>query len=304
MAKARVILKRRKAVTNIRKITRTMQLIATAQYQKNYQRAVRTKPFAEKLEQVLADLSSIAGQVEHPLLNSPEKNIAAAGRTNAPPPPHVVLILSSNRGLCGGYNAGILRKATEHSRELQLPRERIEFHTSGKKGIAYLKFIGVPIAGTYPHLADKPDFAAVAEVATGFMDRFTAGQIAGVDVVYQKFHNVAQQRPMVTRLLPFEAASTAGSAQPGSADVQYEFSPEPAQLLAELLPAAVRTRLFQCFMDALISEQIARMVAMKSATDAAGKLIKAATRAYNRARQTQITTEIMEIVGGAEAMNG
>lgn len=308
MAKARQIVKRRKAVTNIRKITRTMQLIATARFQQAYNRATATKPYTQKITQLVEELSAAAqGQMDHPLL-----------RENPDAPKDVVLVLTSNRGLCGGYNAGVLRRAVAHlDRSTDCPHE---LHVVGKKGIAYFRFLHRAIERAITDIDDRPRFEQVEPIAAELMKRYETGELRGASVVYMRFISAGRQAPEVIRLLPLSAAVTkapaagTGAAPPSSAappsgtaggsvvTAQYDFSPGPEQLLKALLPQTVKVRLYQCFTDAAVSEQVARMVAMKAATDAAGDMIKLLSRQFNRARQSQITMELLDIVGCAEAL--
>jgi F-type H+-transporting ATPase subunit gamma len=170
----------------------------------------------------------------------------------------------------------------------------------GKKGISYFRFLRQAVTEQTTGIGDRPRFEQVEAIANGLMDRFVRGEIAAAHVAYMRFLSAGQQRPVVVQLLPLKPAGGDGA---GATAVEYEFSPDPRQLLDELLPATVRARLFQAFNDAAVSEQVARMVAMKAATDAAGDMIKALTREYNRARQTQITMELLDIVGGANALS-
>lgn len=292
MANRRVLVKRRKAVRNIRKITRTMQLIATARFQAAFNRAVATKPYTEKLAELVEDLSRAAGSVDHPLL-----------ATNENVPRSALVVLSSDRGLAGGYNAGVLRAALAHIDEQTARGVEPQVHMVGKKGIGYFRFLRRNIAEQTTGINDRPRFEQVEPIANALIDRFVRGEIASAHVAYMKFFSAGVQRPTVVQLLPLtpRTESEDDAAQQAPA-VQYEFSPDPRQLLDELLPATVRVRLFQAFTDAAVSEQVARMVAMKAATDAAGDMIKSLTREYNRARQTQITMELLDIVGGANAL--
>jgi len=288
MANRRVLVKRRKSVRNIRKITRTMQLIATARFQAAFNRAVATRPYTEKLAELVADLSRAAGEVDHPLL-----------KTHDEVPRSALVVLTSDRGLAGGYNANVLRAAVNHLEEQSARGVTTDIHMVGKKGIAYFRFLRRAMDEQTSGIGDKPRFAQVEAIANGLMDRFVRGEIASAHVAYMRFLSAGQQRPAVVQLLPLAPETGGAKATP----VEYEFSPEPRQLLDELLPATVRARLFQAFNDAAVSEQVARMVAMKAATDAAGDMIKALTREYNRARQTQITMELLDIVGGANALS-
>lgn len=291
MANRRILVKRRKAVRNIRKITRTMQLIATARFQAAFNRAVATKPYTEKLAELVEDLSRAAGSVDHPLL-----------ATHEDVPRSALVVLTSDRGLAGGYNAGVLRVALAHIDEQTGRGVEPQVHMVGKKGIGYFRFLRRNIAEQTTGIADRPRFEQVEPIANALIERFIRGEIASAHVAYMRFVSAGVQRPAVVQLLPLtpRAQSEEDAAQAPS--VQYEFSPDPRQLLDELLPATVRVRLFQAFTDAAVSEQVARMVAMKAATDAAGDMIKSLTREYNRARQTQITMELLDIVGGANAL--
>ena len=288
MANRRVLVKRRTSVRNIRKITRTMQLIATARFQAAFNRAMATKPFTKKLAELVADLSRAAGNVSHPLL---ETNDA---------PRSVLLVLTGDRGLAGGYNTSVLRAALEHIDRQQEAGITPDVHMVGKKGIAYFKFLRRPMS-EQTTIGDKPRFDQIEPIANALMDRFIRGEISSVHVAYMRFISTSVQRPMVVQLLPLAAPAPEGGVEPRAID--YEFSPDPQQLLDELLPTTVRVLLFQAFNDATVSEQVARMVAMKAATDAAGDMIKSLTRQYNRARQTQITMELLDIVGGANALS-
>jgi F-type H+-transporting ATPase subunit gamma len=296
MAKARQIVKRRKAVTNIRKITKTMQLIATARFQQAFQRATATKPYTQKITQLVEELSAAAeGQIDHPLL-----------KENPDAPRDLLLVLTSNRGLCGGYNAGVLRKAMAH---LQSQSRSQELHVVGKKGIAYFRFLRKEITEAITSIDDRPKFEQVEPIATTLIKRYESGELGAVYVTFMRFVSTGRQVPETVRLLPLSRSDVQTAEQPAAVPsgapkrtVQYDFSPAPDQLLKVLLPQTVKVRLYQCFTDAAVSEQVARMVAMKAATDAAGDMIKSLSRQFNRARQSQITMELLDIVGCAEAL--
>jgi len=293
LANARVIVKRRKSVRNIRKITRTMQLIATARFQAALARATATKPYTERLAELVADLSGAVGEeASHPLMQSRQD----AKRT-------ALVVLTSSRGLCGGYNTGVLRQAVGHLDAEAEKGVESDVYMVGKKGIGFFRFLRRPIAERITQIGDTPRYDQVEPVANGLMDRFIKGEISEVSVVFTRFYSAGRQKPIVMQLLPFtRETDDKAKEDKKSAPVQYEYSPPPKELMAELLPATVRVRLFQCFTDANVSEQIARMVAMKAATEAAGEMITTLTRKYNRARQTQITMELLDIVGGANAL--
>lgn len=289
MAKARAVIKRRKAVQNIRKITSTMQLIATARYQKCMQRATASQPYTAKITAMIETLAQAAA-ADHPLL-----------KANEAPPAAVTLVITSNRGLAGSYNANVLRKYLEHRTALEHDGLTPAIEVVGKKGANYLRFLRMPLAKTTTDVEDRIAFARVAEMAERYMRLYERNEVRRVDVVYMQFHSVGVQRATVAQLLPIEPPATT-DADAHRTPVQFEYSPPPAELLARLIPESVKIRLFQYFNDAIVSEQVSRMVAMKAATDAGTDMIKFLTRQYNRARQTQITTELADIVGGANAV--
>jgi F-type H+-transporting ATPase subunit gamma len=300
MAKARAIAQRRRAVNNIKKITHTMQLIATARFQRSLNRAIGTRPYTDKITELVQQVSRAGGSVTHPLL---KKNEEAKRRA--------VLLITSKRGLCGGYNANLIRTATSLMNRNHDAGYETDLHIVGKKGVSYYRFLGRKIERTYPELPDAPSFAQVEPIAVSFMRDYEAGGYSAVDVVYMRFISVARQQPDELRLLPIEAVekvageaetTEAGAEARAGGEIQYDFSPEPEQLLAELLPVTVKVRLFQCFCDAVVSENVARMVAMKAATDAANEMTRMLSQRFNRARQTQITMELLDIMGGVEAL--
>jgi F-type H+-transporting ATPase subunit gamma len=290
MAKTRAIVKRRKAIRNIRKITRTMELIATARFKKALDRAVEAEAYTRKIAELAADLSASAADVTHPLL---EKHEAVRHS--------LLLVICSNRGLCGGYNASILREAMGRIRQLHAESGvTLHLELSGKRAISYFRFQRLAAEGTFTHFEDKPRFEEAEELANRYLATYTAGQLDQVEVCYMKFLNAARQMPVVETLLPLAAMSEQSAAT--APRVDYEFLPSAADILEEILPMSFKVRLFKCFLDAAVSEQIARRVAMKAATENAGDMIKTLTRQYNRARQAQITKEIAEVIGGAEAL--
>lgn len=297
MANRRVIVKRRKSVRNIRKITRTMQLIATARFQAAFNRATASKPYTQKLAELVGEISRAAEGASHPLLQTNESSKTGA-----------VVAITTARGLCGGYNAHVLRSTIAHLDAQTEHGIANDVYMVGKKGINFFRFLDRPTRQRITDISDAPRFEQVERLANHLMDRFQRGEVKSVHVAYMRFHSMARQRPEVMQLLPMTTASGdseghhAGAAARKSSSVQFDFSPAPAELLNELLPATVRIRLFQCFLEAAVGEQIARMVAMKAATDAAGDMITLLTRQYNRARQTHITMELLDIIGGVNAL--
>ncbi len=294
MAKARAIVKRRKAVRNIKKITKTMQMISTAKFQKALKRAVGTKPYTLKVRELVGELAATLGDdVTHPLL----RPAAGTGKT-------ALLVITSDRGLAGAYNGSVQRMANGFVRAEEAAGRSTELYVSGKKGVNYFQFQRRPIVKRFDQFSDAPKFADVEAVADDFIRQFVDGKVDSVKVAYTQFVSAGQQKAEVMQLLPLASlAGAAGGEKPGRETV-YEFSPDAESLLDELLPLTVKAALFQAFLDATTSENVARMVAMKSATDNADKMAKALTMQYNRARQSQITTELSEIMGGVEAMAG
>jgi F-type H+-transporting ATPase subunit gamma len=288
MAKTREIKKRIKAVANIKRITRTMQMIATAKFSAALQRAVAGRPYADAIFGLVAEMASSMGEATHPLLNAGEETA-----------PRLTLVITSDRGLCGPYNGTVLRNAMRYFREdTDNSTGRIE--VIGKKGANALRFNGFEPTVHHTHFGDKPSYQNVEKLATEYIELFTSGQVSRVSVAYMKFLSAGRQRPEIIQLLPFDAPEKKEDAS--TTNLDYEFSPSADELLGELLPAAVKVTLYQCFNDAIVSEHVARMVAMKAATDNAGKMGKALTRKFNRARQAQITTELTEIISGAAAL--
>ena len=288
MAKARALVKRLKAVKNIRKITRTMELIATARFKKAMDRASEAAAYTQKISEIVADLAASGSEISHPLLAQP------AATTDS-----VMLVLTSNRGFAGGYNGGILRKALARVRQRREVGENVSIEVSGKKGIAAMKFEGHATGRQYTQFEDKPAFDEVDELASGYARDFIEGRIQRLDVAWMKFVSASKQEVVVETLLPF--GDLAADASAGGA-TDYEFLPSAEDILEELVPAAFKARLFKCFLDAAVSEQIARRVAMKAATENADEMGRNLSQAYNRARQSQITSELAEIIGGAAAL--
>jgi F-type H+-transporting ATPase subunit gamma len=299
MAKARALDRRRRSVRNIRKITRTMELIATARFKKAMDRSVAARDYTKQLVKILENIASVGADVVHPLLDvRPTKRTA-------------VLVLSGNRGLCGGYNSNIVRQSLAILGQWRSEQVDTNVAVSGKRGISALKFRGIHMDERYTSFEDKPAFDAVMPIGRAYLEAYAAGKIDRLDVVYTRFHSIARQEAVTEMLLPLKAPEIAGAAPTGAvsgtattqlASQEYDFYPSAESILEEILPASFLSRLFKCFLDSAVSEQVARMVAMKAASENAAGLIKNLSRRYNRARQSQITGEIMEILGGVEAL--
>jgi len=305
MANARALDKRRKSIRNIRKITRTMELIATARYRKAMDRANSATAYTQRITEIVNRLAAAGLDVKHPLLEPrPETNASR------------VLVMTSNRGLCGGYNGNILRTAVPLIRQQREQIDSVAVDVSGKRGVNGMKFRGIAIDAAYLNFEDQPAFAEVEKIADKYLSMYVNGELDRLDVVYTKFISTSRQVPTVETLLPLgsigddalppsDGESVAEVSQADSQDAaQYEFLPSAESILEEVVPASFKVRLFKCFLDAAVSEQVSRMIAMKGATDNAGDMIKQLSMKYNRARQSQITGEIMEIIGGVEALEG
>ncbi len=297
MANARALDKRRKSIRNIRKITRTMELIATARFKKAMDRATAASAYTERITKLVGDLASGGLELNHPLMEARDTTDRA-----------VLLVLTSNRGLCGGFNGNVVRAAMKRWRDLGEAAENPELEVSGKRGISAFRYRGIPVAESFTHFEDKPRFDEVDVLASRYLQEFAAGKLDRFDVVYTRFETAARQRAMVETLLPLQTIQSEDETEieetAGPAEAMYEFEPSAQSILQEVVPSSFKVKLFKCFLDSAVSEQISRMVAMKGATENAGDLIRRLSMNYNRARQSQITGEIMEIIGGVEALSG
>ncbi|MCO8124810.1 ATP synthase F1 subunit gamma [Stieleria sp. TO1_6] len=299
MANARALDKRRKSIRNIRKITRTMELIATARYKKAMDRAHAATAYTEQITKIVSRLAAAGLDVKHPLLEQRDEVKSAR-----------VLVLNSNRGLCGGYNASVFREAIPRIKQLRDSVPRFHVDASGKRGVDGLGYRGIAIDQKFLNFEDQPAYAEVEKIAEGYLNQYITGEIDRLDVVYTKFISTSKQVATVQTLLPLgsldEGVETDdnGGADSGGANVDYEFLPSAESILEEVVPTSFKVKLFKCFLDSAVSEQVARMIAMKGATENAGDMIKKLSMTYNRARQSQITGEIMEIIGGVEALEG
>jgi F-type H+-transporting ATPase subunit gamma len=297
MANPRLLDKRRRSIRNIRKITRTMELIATARFKKAMDRASAATAYTTRITKLVHDLMATGLDVAHPLLQVRDTVNRAT-----------LLVLTANRGLCGGFNGNVQRAAYQRWLDLkrQVPACRLEI--AGKRGISAFKFRGITPDMAYTHFEDKPAFDEVDVIASRYLDEYATGRLDRLDVAYTKFISVSRQVVTVETLLPL--TELGGDGAGGSSDAAgtdgrhslYEFLPSPASILEEVVPTSFKIKLFKCFLDSAVSEQIARMVAMKSATENADDLIRRLSRQYNRARQSRITSELMDVIGGVEAL--
>jgi F-type H+-transporting ATPase subunit gamma len=293
MANPRALVKRRKSVQNTRKITKTMEMVSTARMAKAQVAAVAARPYAHKLREVIGDLAGLSGGIQHPLLVE-----------HPMPRKAVLIVMTSDRGLCAAFNSNVIRAAREFYRELKARGLDIELIVHGKKAQAALKYSNLAVAKTYLRVSDKPNYGRAEEIGQDLIDRYTKGEIDEAYVAYSVFKNLTSQVPKVEKLLPLAGLEGSGDAGVSKkrAGAGYLFHPGPEKILSEMLPLVVKLSIFTAMLDSNAGEHSARRVAMKNATDAADDMIKSLTQRYNRARQGKITQEISEIVSGAEAL--
>lgn len=290
-AKLRVVRRRIRSVQSTMKITRAMELIASSRILKAQQRVEAARPYGERITRAMEDLATQTGSLAHPLLEARET-----------PSKVGVLVVTSDRGLAGSYNSNVLKVAEQ---EVAAVRDRgLEpvVYVFGKKGVGYFRFRGVGLRATWQGQSEVPSYQIADEVGHTLIADFAAGEIDELHCAYTEFRSAFTLRAVSRRFLPIAPEELAGA--DGVVSAEYVFEPEPAQILDLLLPQYVVTRVYSAFLESAASENASRRRAMKAATDNADEIIKILTRQANRARQDEITTEIMEIVGGAEALSG
>ena len=291
MVKARALNKRRKSIRNIRKITRTMELISTARFKQAMDRAVAATAYTRQIIALVEHVARSGLEVSHPLLEGREPVRRAT-----------LLVISANRGLCGGYNTGVLHLAYDRWDELEDDVPEVRLEVSGRRGISAFCSHKIPPHESFTHFEHKPAFDEVEALGDHYLDAYRTGELDRLDVVYTKFESLGRQDPVVETLLPVtEVERLRAEAEP-PAGSEYDFFPSAESILDEIVPTSVKMRLFKCFLDSAVSEQIARMIAMRAATENADTIISNLTMTYNRARQGQITSELLEVIGGAEAL--
>jgi len=290
MAQIRAIRKRMTAVGTIARITKTMQMIATAKFTAALARAKDSRPYTDAIRNLVGEVSGAAGDYDSPLFS-------AKANTET----ELLLVITSDRGLCGAYNGNVLKKAVQYLRATKSENKELEVETSGKKAVSFFKFQKIVPLEKHT-LGDKPTFEDVARIADHYMEGFSEGKWSKVSVAYMRFESNSKQIPEVIQLLPLAPASEDGETEEGLSVGNYEFAPSAGEILDDLLPRSIKTTLFQAFNDSVVSENIMRMIAMKAATENANELAKDLRRDYNRARQAQITTELTEIISGAAAL--
>lgn len=290
MATSRELRNKIRSISNTKKITRTMEMIATAKSVVCQKRIEAVQPYGDKLTEMLRDLKGGAGEEasNFPLLRVPEK-----------PTREAVIVITANRGLCGGYNTNTLRLAERHMEEMRSQGVTCEAHVVGKKGIARFRFLGTPTAATYAEFDDQPSFAESEKVIEDLLTRFASGDLDAVTIVSTRYINAARQTPKIHPVLPIVVEEAEGAGAQDAASGNFLFEPSPEEIISTLLPLSLKTQLFQALVEAATSEQIARRIAMKNATDNAEEMVKDYTQLYNRTRQAGITQEILEIIGGS-----
>ncbi len=283
MPSQREIRRRIGSVRNIKQITRAMQFVAASKLKRAQDATLQSRPYADKIDEVLADLAAVLGGEDHPLL---------AKRSDGP---RLLVLLTTDRGLAGSLNTNTIRFAAQQITE---GGSELSVVTVGRKGQAAMRRVRLPIAASFDGFGDRPTFAQVIAIARLLTDDYIAGRYSAIDLVYPRFISTLTQRPIIDRLLPVEPSPDADEGIPGN---QFIFEPNAGEVLRQLLPRYVATRVFQAVLELTASEQSARMVAMKSATENAQELIDDLTLTYNKVRQANITREMIEIATGANA---
>jgi F-type H+-transporting ATPase subunit gamma len=306
VAQARELRRRIRSVQSTRQITRTMEMVSTSKLKRAQDRVVGARPYAAALAEVMAELYAPELAEDFPLLRQPEGGkIRRAG----------LLLITSNRGLCGAFNANLIREYRRRIAELEGQGAAVDLHLVGKKGVNFFRFTKRQAVSTRIDIGDRPTATHAAEVVEPLMQQFAAGQLDAVDVVFAKFNSAVSTPPTTLRILPVTPpAAGADGRTGGRADAHttarpadrpfFILQPSAAAILERLLPLYVRNQVYRALVETAAAEHGARRTAMKNATDAAGDMLDILRRTYNRARQAQITQEIAEIVGGAEALQG
>ncbi len=294
---------RKKAVDSIYTVTRTMEMVATARFKQAFRRFTVARDYIRGCGDLVGDilLRSDRSKLSHPLLHPESFSYKKESH-------RVVLVITSDRGLCGGYNMAVLRLAAEHLAKLDGDGQSRQLHMAGDRGIRQMRADGYDIAETHAAFEGKAgEWHAVSRLADRFISGFLDMDISGVDIVYSQLIGTGRHEPAIHTLLPLELP------EPPDCDewelkeilasrVEYEFVPSVKIMLERLLPTTVRLQLFQCFMEAAVTEQIARMGSMRAASESAEEMIQNLNVKYNRTRQSQITTELTEILGGRVAL--
>jgi F-type H+-transporting ATPase subunit gamma len=288
----RALRRRIRSVQSTKKITRAMELIAASRILRAQQRVAAARPYIDQLTEVIRNLSKGGAGLNQGLL-APRDEVANVG----------FVVITADRGLCGGYNANVERAVERAVAREKAAGRGYRIFVAGKKGQTFFRYRNYEVAGSFTGFSEQPSYEDARAIANEVMAHFESGDIDQVQLVYTQFLSVGSQRVVERRFVPMDATALGEApSDDGEATTSYEFEPEPDSILAQLLPRYVEGRLFAALLDAAASEHAARQRAMKAATDNANELTKTLERIANRARQDSITTEITEIVGGAEGM--
>lgn len=285
MAKGRELKGRIKSVENTKKITRTMEMVATSKMKRAQDRVVSARPYASALSEVISSLYNRDLADRFPLLRQPAKVSRAA-----------VILLTSNRGMCGGFNGNLIKEARTLLGKLRADGVEPELHIVGRKGLGYFRYVGESVATSRTDISDQPTAQDAASLVDGLMASFIKGDLDAVYVVYAQFKSAISTPPDSLKVLPVDPPARTGSMP------DYLLFPSADAIVTELLPSYVRNAIYRALVETVASEQGARRTAMKNATDNATEVLGVLRRTYNRARQASITQEIAEIVGGAAAL--
>ncbi len=289
----RILRRRIKSVESTKKITRAMELIAATRVLKAQERANAARPYSEEITSVIGDLIRAGAAKDHPLL-----------RDNADADTRAVICITSDRGLCGAYNSTMMRMAERQIEAIRAEGHKFALIIGGKKAQSYFRFRNIRVDSAFLGVTDQPTYEQAREIADAVIPRFESGELLSADLLYWRFISAGSQEPLQRRILPVELAeATGGSGGSSGPSADLEYEPSPTGILNELLPRYVTSRIFSALLDASASEYAAKQRAMKAATDNAEDLKTNLSRIMNRARQDAITTEIMEIVSGAEALS-
>jgi F-type H+-transporting ATPase subunit gamma len=305
MAKSRELKRRIRSVQNTRKITKTMELVSTSKLKRAQDRVMAARPYAEALRQVIADLLTPDLVDQFPLLRRPPP-LSKGGPGRA-----AVILLTSNRGLAGGFNSNLIKEARRRIETLESEGYTVDLYGVGKKGIGFFKYLGRKLALERIDIGDRPTSDHAAEVVEPLIRSYAGGELASVDLVHARFISALQTPPTTIGILPVETVEqrSSGAAgqqegQPSGRTANYILAPNAEAILEQLLPLYVRNAVYRGLVETAAAEHGARRTAMKNATDNAGEILELLKRTYNRQRQAQITQEIAEIVGGAAALQG
>ena len=293
MAKPRELRRRIKSVENTRQITKTMEMVATSKLKRARDRVVAARPYAAALAGIIADLHDPELVERFPLLRRPEGGIRRAA----------VVGITSNRGLCGAFNNNLIRETRARVAALEAEGAEVELQMIGRKGVGYFRYVGRTMGAAYQDITDRPTMDDATRVIDGLMARFEAGELDAVEVVFAKFVSAISTPPVALRVLPVDVEVVEGRDE-SHGPTNYILRPSAVEIVEAVLPLYVRNAMYRALVETAASEQGARRTAMKNATENAGEMIDKLRRTYNRARQGQITQEISEIVGGAEALRG